>query len=72
MPKPFDAKVISVMEKNDGNGYAIVLNSTSDPNVWVAASVTKKVERDDILVIDKVDGKVSYKGKMIGRIIDRR
>lgn len=71
-PKPFDARVMAVFKNMSNDGYSIVLCSTSDPNVWVAASVEEIVKKYDTLTVDKAAGTISYNGEIKGRIINRR
>ncbi len=70
--EPFKARVVAVYQKNDGNGYAIVLNSLTDRNVWTSAVVTEIVKEGDIVTVDRGNERILYNDNMEGTIIKKR
>ena len=68
---PFKAKVISVLPKIDGSGYALVLRAVDDPNNWLAAKVSEFIRKDEIVTVDRSQGKIFYQNNKEGLIINK-
>lgn len=68
----FKAKVISIIPKNDGAGYAIVLRAAYDPNDWLAAVVTDYIAPDDTVTVDRAKGKIYFQNNKEGLIINKQ
>jgi phosphohistidine swiveling domain-containing protein len=57
------------MAKIDGTGYAIVLRSVDNPNIWEAATSVEKLKEGDTVSVDNAKGVIFYNNKVEGDLI---